>query len=61
MGVLEARRDACSSARAHTVSVERCIQCAQSELLLTLALTAKQDTTIGKGMVLDPFDAAAAR
>jgi hypothetical protein len=60
MGVLEARCDARSSARAHTVSVERCIQCALSELLLTFALTAKQNMTIRKGMVLDPFDAAAA-
>jgi hypothetical protein len=29
-------------------------------LLLALALTAKQNTAIGKGMILNPFDAAAA-
>jgi hypothetical protein len=33
---------------------------AESELRLALALTAKQNTAIGEGIILDPFNAAAA-
>ena len=43
-----------------TVSVEPCIEWVRNGLLLALALTAKQNTAIRKGMILNPFDAAAA-